>query len=73
MNSIVMYMLGQLLRPWVGQQIVQTHFAGLLSAFFGEGCLEPNGVGAMLLPTATFFVFWLIAFWMYRNRYFVRV
>ena len=73
MNSIVMYMLGQLLQTWVGQQIVRTHFAGLLSAFFGEGCLEPGGIGDMLLPTATFVVFWLIAFWMYRNRYFVRV
>ena len=73
MNSIVMYMLGQLLRPWVGRHIIQTHFAGLLSTFFGEGCLEPGGIGAMLLPTATFVVFWLIAFWMYRNRYFVRV
>jgi heparan-alpha-glucosaminide N-acetyltransferase len=73
MNSIVMYMLGQLLRPWVGQQIVRTHFAGLLSEFFGEGCLEANGIGAMLVPTTTFAVFWLVAFWMYRNRYFVRV
>jgi len=73
MNSIVMYMLGQMLRSWTGQHIVRTHFAGLLSAFFGEGCLELNGIGAMLAPTATFVVFWLIAFWMYRNRYFVRV
>jgi len=73
MNSIVMYMMGQMLRPWVGQHVVRTHFAGLLSAFFGDGCLDSNGIGAMLAPTATFVVFWLIAFWMYRNRYFVRV
>ena len=73
MNSIVMYMLGQLLRPWVSQHVVQTHFAGLLSAFYGDGCLQPDGIGAVLVPSATFVVFWLIAFWMYRNRYFVRV
>ena len=30
MNSIVMYMMGQMLRPWVGQHVVRTHFAGLL-------------------------------------------
>ncbi|MCP4174653.1 MAG: DUF5009 domain-containing protein, partial [Fuerstiella sp.] len=73
MNSLVMYMMGQLLVSWVGQRVVHTHFTGLLSEFFGEGCLEPNGIGAMLAPTATFVVFWLIALWMYRNRYFVRV
>ncbi len=73
MNSLAMYLMGQMIVLWVGQRVVRTHFTGLLSAFFGEGCLDPNGIGAMLAPTATFVVLWLIAFWMYRNRYFVRV
>ncbi len=73
MNSIVMYMLAQMLRPWVTENVVSTHFGGVLKSLFGPDALSPDGIGAMVAPTATFFVFWLIAFWMYRNRYFVRV
>jgi len=73
MNSIAMYMMGQLLRPWVTNSIVTTHFGGLLQSIFGPGAVSADAIGAIVLPTATFIVFWLVAFWLYRNRYFVRV
>lgn len=73
MNSIVMYMMGQMLRPWVTEKIVRIHFARVLETFFGPDAMNSQGLGAMLAPTATFVVFWLIAYWLYRNRYFVRV
>lgn len=73
MNGIVMYMLGQMLRPWVTNKVVQTHFGNLLVTIFGPSALSYEGLGAIILPTAAFVVFWLIAFWMYRNRYFVRI
>lgn len=73
MNSIVMYMMGQMLRPWVTSKVVQTHFGKLLTTCFGPDALSYQGMGAIVLPTAVFAVFWLIAFWLYRNRYFVRV
>ena len=73
MNSIAMYMMGQLLRPWVTDNIVMTHFAGVLQSMFGSDAVHPDGLGALVLPAATFAVFWLVAFWMYRNRYLVRI
>ncbi len=73
MNSIVMYMLGQMLRGWTRDKIVKTHFAGVLESMFGPNAVNPDHIGAMILPTATFAVFWLIAYWMFRNRFFVRV
>ncbi|MCA9047172.1 MAG: DUF5009 domain-containing protein [Planctomycetaceae bacterium] len=73
MNSIAMYMMGQLLRPWVGKHIVETHFGGLITAILGEHALDTHHIGAVVLPTSVFAVFWLTAYWMYRNRYIVRV
>jgi len=73
MNSIAMYLMGQLMRSWVTNKVVQIHFGGILQTWFGASAVDPNGIGAIVLPTATFAVFWLIAFWMHRNRYFVRV
>lgn len=73
MNSIVIYMMGQMLRPWVTSKIVQTHFGLFLKSCFGPQALSLQGQGTIILPTAAFMVFWLIAFWMHRNRYFVRV
>lgn len=73
MNSIVMYLMGQMMRPWVTDKVVETHFGGVLRTFFGPEALDRQSIGAMIAPTATFAVFWLIAFWLYRNRYFVRV
>lgn len=73
MNSIVMYLMGQMLRPWVTNKVVQTHFGNLLVTVLGPTALSYEGLGAVILPTAAFVVFWLIAFWMYRNRYFVRI
>ncbi len=73
MNSIAMYMFGQLLRPWVTEKIVTIHFGGMLDSIFGPNALASDGIGAMVAPTATFIVFWLTAFWMYRKRYFIRV
>lgn len=73
MNSIAMYMMGQLMRGWVTDRIVKPHFGSLLESAFGPEALNVQHLGALVLPGATFAVFWLIAFWMYRNRYFVRV
>lgn len=73
MNSIVMYMMGQMLRPWVTEKVVRTHFGELFKTVFGPGALDSQGIGAVVLPTATFLVFWLIALWMYRARLFVRI
>lgn len=73
MNSIAMYLMGQLLRPFVQNEIIKVHFSGVLKSAFGPDAVSSSGIGVIVLPTATFIVFWLVAYWMYRNRYFVRI
>ncbi|MEZ6121534.1 MAG: hypothetical protein R3C49_00005, partial [Planctomycetaceae bacterium] len=51
MNSLVMYLLGQLLRPWVTQQIVIKHFGGVLTTFCGQRALDTDNIGVVILPT----------------------
>ncbi len=72
MNSIAMYLMGQMMRPWTVRQI-HTHFAGLLEEMAGKPVFADDWLGRVLDPTSAFIVFWLIALWMYVNRFFVRV
>ena len=75
MNSIVMYMMGQLMRPWTISQI-KVHFLGILQYFelrLGINFLADNMYGYVVWPTAAFIVFWLIALWMYRQKFFVKI
>ena len=62
-NSILLYLMGQLMRPWVAQQL-KIHFGQTI--FDGE-------YGAIILASAVMGVFWLICFWLYRQRLFVRI
>ena len=78
MNSILMYLMGQMLKSWVRTKVLQTHFAKVFASFeaqIGSDVLaaSPTGMGTMIAPTAVFAVFWLVAFWLYRSRCFVRV
>jgi heparan-alpha-glucosaminide N-acetyltransferase len=72
MNSIAIYMMGQLLRPWTIRAI-HTHFGQLIEFVAGPSILADDMYCRIADPTLTFLVFWLIAFWMYRQKFFVRV
>jgi predicted acyltransferase len=72
MNSLAMYLMGQLLRPWA-IKTVHTHFDELLESVLGSRALADDMFGRLLEPTAALVVFWLIAFWLYRQRLFIRV
>lgn len=63
MNSIAMYVMAQLLKPWV-QQTLKTHL--------GQDRFE-FPAGGMVLQMVTLGVLWLICLWMYRNKFFVKV
>lgn len=63
MNSIAIYMMSQLMRPWIGGRL-RTHLgAGLFS-----GTYEPIINDCLVLLT-----FWLICLWMYRRRIFLKI
>lgn len=72
MNSIAMYLMGQMMRPWT-TKVVETHFRKPIEWLVGDGAFDPNKFGSVVGPTGALVVFWLIAFWMYRHRYFVRI
>ena len=63
MNSIAIYCMSQLLKPWIRQSL-QLHF--------GQRIFD--GVyGPLVSATAVLFILWLICFWMYRQKIFVRI
>jgi predicted acyltransferase len=72
MNSIVMYVMGQLMRPWATKQF-DIHFQDALQNLLGTQVLADDMFGYVIAPTSAFLVFWLIVFWMYRQKYFVRI
>jgi predicted acyltransferase len=63
MNSIAIYCMSQLLKPWILQSL-QLH----LGQHLFDGVYGP-----IVSATAVLFVLWLICFWMYRQKIFVRI
>ena len=66
MNSIAIYDMDMLLKPWVGDSL-KTHL--------GDGVFLIAGpqFGPMVQATLTGLCFWLICWWMYRQKLFVRI
>ncbi len=66
MNSIAMYVMAQLLQPWIFQTI-KTHF--------GSAWFDPKiyWYGPCLEMASKLFVLWLICFWMYRRKLFLKI
>ncbi len=66
LNPVTLYCMWQLIAGFVRNNI-RIHF--------GQGIFETFGTiyAPMLERTATLFVFWLILFWMYRRKIFVRL
>ncbi len=66
MNSIAIYCMGMLLRPWTAKTL-QTHFGENLFKMLGTD--NAPAVQATLVG----FVFWLGCWWMYRRKIFLRI
>ncbi len=66
MNSIAIYMMGQLLRGWTARTL-ETHFGPNLFQFLGEAYVP------MLTSTFVGLCFWLVCYWMMRQKIFIRV
>jgi predicted acyltransferase len=65
-NSIALYMMSQLLKPWVSS--MWQRYLGkdvfLIAGPEWEPVLKSSAIG---------FTFWLVVWWMYRNKFFVRI
>ena len=66
MNSIAAYVMAELCRPFV-ESSFRIHLGPGVLNCFGPG-LEPMLVGALTLCT-----YWLVLYWMYRKKIFVRI
>jgi heparan-alpha-glucosaminide N-acetyltransferase len=81
MNSMVMYMMGQLMRGFTREHVVQPHMTGAMETLLGTDpvrdgphyLLADDMYGRLAEPWAVLLVFWLIVFWLYRQKIFVRV
>ena len=78
MNSIVMYCMAQLIKPWIGRTL-KTHLTTLDAlAGWQQGATyylfsEAYPYAAIWRSVATLFVLWLVCLWLYRKRIFVRI
>jgi predicted acyltransferase len=63
-NSILLYLFGMMLRPWTLQQI-RIHF--------GQDLFLNTPLRPILEASAVMAVFWLLCWWLYRQRLFVRI
>lgn len=69
MNSIVMYVMSQLLKPWITDTL-ERHFGKGLFTVYGaiDAVYAPAVQMALVL-----LVLWLICVWLYRQKIFVRI
>lgn len=75
MNSIAFYMMSQLMKPWL-RDTLKTHLStidqvrgtSIVSTLFGSGYTAP-----IYLSLAVLFAMWLIAWWMYCRKVFIRI
>lgn len=65
MNSIAMYCMAQLLKPWIARTL-EIHIPGCADLFKLQA-------GPTIQAAATLFVMWLMCLWMYRQKIFVRI
>jgi heparan-alpha-glucosaminide N-acetyltransferase len=63
MNSIAIYLMAQLMKPFV---------AGSLRTHFGPDLLG-GPYGPLIRGTSTLLVFWLICLWLYRQKIFIKI
>ena len=81
MNSMAVYMMGQLLKPWIAKTL-NTHFGPdllpapvlqRLSAWLGVPLAHDSPYAPMVQAMMTLLVIWLICVWMYRQKMFIRI
>jgi predicted acyltransferase len=76
MNSIAMYCMAQLLKPWVGKTL-RTHLTTADAVFHTQIVpfffSDDYAYAAIWRSLAVLMVLWLVCLWMYRRKIFVRI
>jgi len=72
-NSIAMYCMSQQMKPWVKANLMR-HVGSFLEGALGPMSTEFKGIYLpMIQSSAILLVLWLICWWMYRNKIFIRI
>jgi heparan-alpha-glucosaminide N-acetyltransferase len=66
MNSITMYVMAELCKGWL-HDTIQTHFGSRIFDFLGEA-YQP-----LLVQLWILLAMWLLCYWLYRQRIFIRI
>lgn len=69
MNSIAIYVMGATMKAPVSR-FLKRHFGADIYTLYGRVAVEVQPVVELSL---VFIVFWLILYWMYRNKFFIRI
>lgn len=72
-NSLAVYLMGQLLGGWVEDKVVAIHLSGFMETVCGTDVLGDNTFGHIIGPTSVAVVFWLLTVYMYRRRIHIRI
>lgn len=67
MNSIAVYCMAQLMKKWIGEVLI------MLLGPVGAAKIFTGPFERVSMSIATLFVIWLISWWMYRQKIFVRI
>jgi predicted acyltransferase len=73
MNSIAIYLMGELIRGWTIDNVIRIHLTGILQSLFGVEALAPDRYAPLIFTTAAGLFFWLVCWWMYRRKIFIRI
>ena len=73
MNSIAIYCMSQLLKPWITRHL-DAHIGYHITSLFGPFSTRFQNIFLPpLLSASVLLVLWLICYWMYRQRFFVKI
>jgi len=73
MNSLTIYLMGELLFGWTRDNVAGIHLAGFLESVVGVDALADDMYGRIIGPICVAVIFWLLSVWMHQRRIFVRV
>jgi predicted acyltransferase len=73
MNSIAIYCMAQLLKPWVATTLRIHLGQGIFQGtYFGRELFAPI-YAPIVQSMAVLLVLWLICWWMYRSKIFIKI
>jgi predicted acyltransferase len=65
--------MGELIRGWTIDNVIRIHLTGFLQSAFDVDALAADRYGPLIFTTGAGVIFWIICWWMYRQKIFIRI